>query len=78
MTIKASAADTDCGYTLLHCTWPADVGVPLHVHYEEDEGFYVPARHGAALTQAARTATRRRLARGVAARAPRPSPLSPA
>jgi mannose-6-phosphate isomerase-like protein (cupin superfamily) len=41
MTIKASAADTGGGYTLLDCTWPANVGTPLHVHYEEDEGFYV-------------------------------------
>jgi mannose-6-phosphate isomerase-like protein (cupin superfamily) len=41
MTIKASAADTGGGYTMLDCTWPADVGTPLHVHYEEDEGFYV-------------------------------------
>ena len=41
MTITASAADTGGDYTLLDCTWPANVGVPLHVHYEEDEGFYV-------------------------------------
>ena len=41
LTITASAADTGGDYTLLDCTWPANVGVPLHVHYEEDEGFYV-------------------------------------
>lgn len=29
------------GHTLLDCTWPANVGTPLRVHYEEDEGFYV-------------------------------------
>ena len=41
MCIKASAADTGGRYTLLDCTWPANAGTPLHVHYEEDEGFYV-------------------------------------
>src|SRR3954452_2133575 len=41
MTIKASSADTGGRYTLLDCTWPANVGTPVHHQYEEHEGFYV-------------------------------------
>jgi mannose-6-phosphate isomerase-like protein (cupin superfamily) len=41
MTIKASAADTGGAYTLLETICPPGLAVPLHVHYEEDEGFYV-------------------------------------
>src|SRR5215212_6719943 len=39
--IKASAADTAGQYTLLEITAPAGLQTPLHVHYTEDEGFYV-------------------------------------
>jgi mannose-6-phosphate isomerase-like protein (cupin superfamily) len=39
--VKASAADTDGRYTLLEITAPAGLQTPLHVHYHEDEGFYV-------------------------------------
>jgi mannose-6-phosphate isomerase-like protein (cupin superfamily) len=39
--IKASAADTGGQYTLLEITAPAGLQTPLHVHYREDEGFYV-------------------------------------
>jgi quercetin dioxygenase-like cupin family protein len=39
--IKASAADTNGMYTLLEITAPAGLQTPLHVHYREDEGFYV-------------------------------------
>src|SRR5688500_5791573 len=39
--IKASAADTDGMYTLVEITAPAGLEAPLHVHYNEDEGFYV-------------------------------------
>ena len=39
--IKASAADTGGQYTLLEITAPAGLQTPLHVHYHEDEGFYV-------------------------------------
>ena len=38
---KASAADTGGMYSLLEITAPAGHQVPLHVHYGEDEGFYV-------------------------------------
>src|SRR3954467_6196265 len=41
MTINASAADTGGGFTRPDGPGPADGGVPLHVHHEEDEGFYV-------------------------------------
>jgi mannose-6-phosphate isomerase-like protein (cupin superfamily) len=39
--VKASAADTDGRYTLVEITAPAGLQAPLHVHYREDEGFYV-------------------------------------
>ena len=39
--VKASAADTAGQYTLLEITAPAGLQTPLHVHYGEDEGFYV-------------------------------------
>jgi mannose-6-phosphate isomerase-like protein (cupin superfamily) len=39
--VKASAADTDGQYTLVELTAPAGLEAPLHVHYREDEGFYV-------------------------------------
>ncbi len=39
--VKASAADTGGQYTLLEVTAPGGLQTPLHVHYREDEGFYV-------------------------------------
>ena len=39
--IKASAADTGGQYTLLEITAPPGLQTPLHVHYREDEGFYL-------------------------------------
>jgi mannose-6-phosphate isomerase-like protein (cupin superfamily) len=39
--VKASAADTGGLYTLLEITAPPGLQTPLHVHYREDEGFYV-------------------------------------
>jgi mannose-6-phosphate isomerase-like protein (cupin superfamily) len=39
--VKASAAETRGMYTLLEITAPAGLQTPLHVHYREDEGFYV-------------------------------------
>ena len=39
--VKASAADTGGMYTLLEITAPPGLQTPLHVHYREDEGFYV-------------------------------------
>jgi mannose-6-phosphate isomerase-like protein (cupin superfamily) len=39
--VKASAADTDGRYTLVEITAPPGLEAPLHVHYTEDEGFYV-------------------------------------
>ena len=39
--VKASAADTGGQYTLLEITAPAGLETPLHVHYEDGEGFYV-------------------------------------
>ena len=39
--IKASAADTNGQYALVEITAPAGLQTPLHVHYREDEGFYV-------------------------------------
>ena len=38
---KASAADTGGRYTLLEVTFPPNLEAPLHVHYTDDEGFYV-------------------------------------
>jgi mannose-6-phosphate isomerase-like protein (cupin superfamily) len=39
--VKASAADTAGQYTLVEITAPPRLEAPLHVHYTEDEGFYV-------------------------------------
>jgi mannose-6-phosphate isomerase-like protein (cupin superfamily) len=39
--VKASAADAGGQYTLLEITAPPGLQTPLHVHYREDEGFYV-------------------------------------
>ena len=39
--VKASAADTGGQYTLLEITAPPNLKTPLHVHYRDDEGFYV-------------------------------------
>ncbi len=39
--VKASAADTGGQYSLVEITAPANHQVPLHVHYRDDEGFYV-------------------------------------
>ena len=40
-TVKASAADTGGQYTLVEIIAPPGLEAPLHVHYTEDEGFYV-------------------------------------
>jgi mannose-6-phosphate isomerase-like protein (cupin superfamily) len=39
--VKASAADTGGRYTLVEITAPPGLQTPLHVHYRDDEGFYV-------------------------------------
>ena len=39
--VKASAADTAGQYTLVEITAPPGLEAPVHVHYTEDEGFYV-------------------------------------
>ena len=39
--VKASAAETAGQYALLEITAPPGLEAPLHVHYREDEGFYV-------------------------------------
>lgn len=39
--VKAAAVETGGMYTLLEITAPAGLQTPLHVHYREDEGFYV-------------------------------------
>jgi mannose-6-phosphate isomerase-like protein (cupin superfamily) len=39
--VKASAAETGGMYSLLEITAPPGLQTPLHVHYREDEGFYV-------------------------------------
>jgi mannose-6-phosphate isomerase-like protein (cupin superfamily) len=39
--VKASAADTAGQYTLLEITAPPGLETPLHVHYDDGEGFYV-------------------------------------
>jgi mannose-6-phosphate isomerase-like protein (cupin superfamily) len=39
--VKASTANTGGMYTLLEITAPPGLQTPLHVHYREDEGFYV-------------------------------------
>ena len=40
-SLPASAADTAGQYTLAEVTAPPGLEAPLHVHYTEDEGFYV-------------------------------------
>src|ERR687894_3195398 len=39
--VRASAAETGGQYTLVEMTAPPGLEAPLHVHYTEDEGFYV-------------------------------------
>ncbi|HWT23427.1 MAG TPA: quercetin 2,3-dioxygenase [Solirubrobacteraceae bacterium] len=39
--IKATSAETAGQYALLEITAPPGLETPLHVHYSEDEGFYV-------------------------------------
>jgi quercetin dioxygenase-like cupin family protein len=39
--IKATAADTGGQMTILEITEPPGTEAPLHVHYKEDEGFWV-------------------------------------
>lgn len=39
--VRAGAAQTTGQYTLLEVTAPPNLEAPLHVHHEEDEGFYV-------------------------------------
>jgi quercetin dioxygenase-like cupin family protein len=39
--VKASSADTAGRYTLVEITAPPGLEAPLHVHYREDEAFYV-------------------------------------
>ena len=39
--VKAASVETGGIYTLLEITAPAGLQTPLHVHYREDEGFYV-------------------------------------
>jgi mannose-6-phosphate isomerase-like protein (cupin superfamily) len=39
--VKAAAADTAGQYTLVETTAPPGLEAPPHVHYTEDEGFYV-------------------------------------
>jgi quercetin dioxygenase-like cupin family protein len=39
--IKATAADTDNRFTLVEVTCPPGYEAPLHVHYWEDEAFWV-------------------------------------
>jgi mannose-6-phosphate isomerase-like protein (cupin superfamily) len=39
--IKATAADTGGTMTILEMTEPPGIEVPLHVHYREDEAFWI-------------------------------------
>jgi mannose-6-phosphate isomerase-like protein (cupin superfamily) len=39
--VRASAAETNGQYTLLEIECPPGLEAPLHVHYTEDESFYV-------------------------------------
>lgn len=41
ITVKASAEDTNAGFTLIEQVAPAGFGPPLHVHRLDDEAFYV-------------------------------------
>ncbi len=39
--IKATAEQTDGHLTLVELEYPAEAVVPLHMHHNEDEGFYI-------------------------------------
>ena len=39
--IKASAADTGAAMSLIEITEPPNLEGPLHVHHNEEEGFYI-------------------------------------
>ena len=39
--VKASAAETGGTYTLMEITAPPGLQTPLHVHYREDEAFWI-------------------------------------
>ena len=41
MSVKATAADTDGGFTLLEATEPPNFGPPMHIHRDAAEAFYV-------------------------------------
>ena len=41
MTVKAGAAETNGGFTLIEAISPAGFAPPPHVHRDEDEAFYV-------------------------------------
>lgn len=41
LQVKAAAEDTNGEYTLLEIELPAGLTAPEHVHFTEDEGFYV-------------------------------------
>lgn len=41
MVVKASAEDSDGGFTLLEAVEPAGFGPPLHIHDDSAEAFYV-------------------------------------
>jgi mannose-6-phosphate isomerase-like protein (cupin superfamily) len=43
MTVKASAANTEGGLTVLEADEPADFGPPMHIHDDAGEAFYVLA-----------------------------------
>ncbi len=40
-TIKAASEDTDGRLALVEILAPEGVGIPMHVHHNEDEGFWV-------------------------------------
>ncbi|HYI20415.1 MAG TPA: cupin domain-containing protein [Solirubrobacteraceae bacterium] len=40
-TPRATAAETGGQYSVMEILAPPGLGTPLHVHYNEDEGFYV-------------------------------------
>jgi hypothetical protein len=70
--VKASAADTAGQYTLLEVTLPPHLQSPLHVHYTEDEGFYVLDGTVSIIVGERTVAARARPARLRAARCPAP------
>jgi hypothetical protein len=41
MTVKATSADTDGGFTLLEADEPSGFGPPMHIHHDCAEAFYV-------------------------------------